>query len=59
LPGCGYFSEISGDLQRELGVPVIDLAGAALKMAESLVSLGLTYSKTAYPNPEGVKNRNL
>jgi len=51
VPGCGYFSELAKELQRELGIPVIDPAGVALKTAETLVSLGLTHSKIAYPYP--------
>jgi len=55
VPGCGLFSSITRDLQKELGVPVIDPAGTALKRAEILAALGLTYSKTAFPFPEDPK----
>lgn len=45
VPGCGYFSELALELQKKLGIPVIDPAGAALKMAETLVSLSLIYTR--------------
>ena len=51
VPGCAYFSELVAELQKELEVPIIDPAGAALKMAETLVCLGLTHSKIAFPCP--------
>jgi hypothetical protein len=46
------FHENDGDLWRELGVPVIDGVGAAVKLVEALVGLGLGTSKRgdlAYP----------
>jgi allantoin racemase len=51
IPGCGVFTYIAKQLQEELGVPVINPQGAAIKLAESLVKLHLTQSKTAYPKP--------
>lgn len=39
-------------LEEHLDVPVIDPRSTNLKMAETLVSLGLSHSKTAYPEPE-------
>ncbi|NIM45270.1 MAG: hypothetical protein GTO54_06505 [Nitrososphaeria archaeon] len=39
------------ELGDKLGVPVIDPTAAALKMAESLVDLGLSHSKLVYPKP--------
>ena len=38
-------AELCRRLQRELGVPVIDGVAAAVKLAESLVTLGLGTSK--------------
>lgn len=43
--GCGGMATLARDLTRELGMPVIDGVGAAVKMVESLVSLGLSTSK--------------
>ncbi len=43
--GCGGMATLAQTLTRELGLPVIDGVGAAVKMVESLVSLGLTTSK--------------
>lgn len=50
--GCGGMATLAQQLTRELQVPVIDGVSAAVKMVESLVSLGLTTSKhgdLAYP----------
>ncbi|EIV3799939.1 allantoin racemase [Klebsiella aerogenes] len=50
--GCGGMATLAQQLTRELQVPVIDGVSAAVKMVESLVSLGLTTSKNgdlAYP----------
>jgi allantoin racemase len=49
--GCAGMSPILTYLQHHLQVPVIDPGGAALKIAESLVFLGLTQSKRCYPPP--------
>jgi Asp/Glu/hydantoin racemase len=38
-------------LMEKLKVPVVDPALAALKMAETFVSLGLAHSKFSYPFP--------
>jgi len=43
--GCAGMAELCTRLQRELGVPVIDGVAAAVKLAESLVTLGLGTSK--------------
>jgi len=43
--GCAGMADMCHELQRRLGVPVIDGVGAALKLAESLVGLGLRTSK--------------
>ncbi|MEM6162179.1 allantoin racemase [Erwinia sp. P6884] len=43
--GCGGMATLARELTFELGIPVIDGVGAAVKMVESLVALGLTTSK--------------
>lgn len=51
--GCGGMANLARELTAELGMPVIDGVTAAVKMVESLLSLGLGTSKhgdLAYPN---------
>ena len=43
--GCGGMATLARELTHELGMPVIDGVGAAVKMVESLVALGLGTSK--------------
>ncbi|HEX9016358.1 MAG TPA: aspartate/glutamate racemase family protein [Chloroflexota bacterium] len=43
--GCAGLGDWSREIQRELGVPIIDPNAAGLKLAESLVDLGLCHSK--------------
>ncbi|QDX31077.1 allantoin racemase [Dickeya poaceiphila] len=43
--GCGGMADLAQALTQELGIPVIDGVGAAVKMVESLVGLGLSTSK--------------
>ena len=43
--GCAGMADLCGALQQRLGVPVIDGVGAAVKLAEALVALGLRTSK--------------
>lgn len=43
--GCAGMADLCQRLQRELGVPVVDGVGAAVKLAEALVGLGLRTSK--------------
>jgi allantoin racemase len=51
--GCGGMAGLDEAITRELGVPVIDGVGAAVKMAEALVGLGLRTSKiSTYAPPE-------
>ncbi len=51
--GCAGMSGLEQQLEDYLGVPVIDAVAAAVKMAESLVSLGKTTSKRlTYRLPE-------
>ncbi len=48
---CLGFLDVTEDLQRRLDVPVVNPVTAALKMAETLVAMGLSHSKRAYPMP--------
>ena len=51
--GCAGMSGLEQQLEEQLGVPVIDAVAAAVKMAESLVSLRKTNSKhMTYRVPE-------
>lgn len=51
--GCAGMSGLEKQLEERLGVPVIDSVAAAVKMAESLVSLGkLTSKQMTYRFPE-------
>lgn len=51
--GCAGMSGLEKQLEARLGVPVIDSVAAAVKMAESLVSLGkLTSKQLTYRTPE-------
>lgn len=43
--GCGGMTGLCRTLQQRLGVPVVDGVGAAVKLAEALVGLGLTTSR--------------
>ena len=43
--GCAGMAELCHALQQRLGVPLIDGVGAAVKLAEGLVTLGLNTSK--------------
>jgi allantoin racemase len=45
------FLEITGDLQKRIGVPIVNPVAAAVKTAEMVAVLGLSHSKAAYPNP--------
>lgn len=49
--GCGTFFGAEKWLERELGVPVVHCALAALKILELLVRLKLSHSKKAFPYP--------
>ena len=53
--GCAGMADLAHDLSQELGVPVIDGVGVAVKFVEALVSLGLSTSKCgdlAFPIPK-------
>ncbi|MGH6943459.1 MAG: aspartate/glutamate racemase family protein [Geminicoccaceae bacterium] len=45
------FLDLTGEVQRRLGVPVVNPVVAALKAAETIVLMGLAHSKAAYPMP--------
>ena len=50
--GCAGMADLAARLSKEFGVPVIDGVSAAVKHAETLVSLGLTTAKRgAYATP--------
>lgn len=57
-PGCTGLSMWASEWGEELGVPVLDPGGVALKMAETLVKLKITHSAKSYPRPQ-VKKRTL
>lgn len=53
LLGCAGMTDFANELEEELGVPVIDGVAAAVKLAESLVDLGMKTSKIkTYQSPE-------
>ncbi len=54
VTGCGTLSFRAEELQAELGVPVVNPLRAALRMAELLVSSGLSHSKRTYPTPRKI-----
>lgn len=45
------FLEVAEDMEKELGIPVINPSKAALKLTESLAYIGYTHSKKAYHTP--------
>ncbi|MBI5969185.1 MAG: aspartate/glutamate racemase family protein [Deltaproteobacteria bacterium] len=51
IPGCFGMVGLAEKMQQELGVPVVDPAGAAVKLIETLVDLKLSQSKLAFPIP--------
>jgi allantoin racemase len=54
VTGCGTLSFRAEELQHALGVPVVNPIRAALRMAELLVSSGLSHSKRSYPTPRKI-----
>lgn len=51
--GCAGLAGVEDAIQAELGVPVVDGVGAAVRLAEALVGLGLSTSKRwTYAPPE-------
>jgi allantoin racemase len=51
--GCTGMSPLARRLQQELGVPVVDPAVAALKLAEIFVSMGISTSRISYETQKG------
>ena len=50
--GCTGLVGLAAEVQRELGVPVVDPSMASLKLAETLIELKLTHSKLAFVRPK-------
>jgi allantoin racemase len=53
--GCGGMADLTAQIQKKIGLPVVEGVTAAVKLAESLVSLGLGTSKygdLAPPRPK-------
>ena len=60
LLGCAGMADLAAEIERQIGVPVIDGVAAAVKQAEALVGLGLKTSKTgelAYQLPKAYAGR--
>ena len=58
IMGCAAMAGYSDDLERELGIPVLDPLIVTLKLAEALVDMGLTHSRIglyAPPTPKEFK----
>lgn len=56
--GCAGMAGLSSEIEREVGVPVIEGVAAAVKLVESLISLGIATSKVgdlAFPLPKQYK----
>jgi allantoin racemase len=51
LLGCTGMSGYASALTEALGIPVLDPAACALKMAVDLVEMGISHSKRSYPFP--------
>lgn len=49
--GCGSLLEVADELGKELGVPVVIPAVAAIKLAETYIKMGVAHSRLAYPRP--------
>jgi allantoin racemase len=59
VPACTLTSALTHELARRLSqqqcpIPVVDGPGAAVKLAENLVAMGLTSSRVTYPAPLGI-----
>ncbi|MBM4430275.1 MAG: Asp/Glu racemase [Chloroflexi bacterium] len=58
IMGCAAMAGYSDDLERELGVPVLDPVKVTLKVAEAMVDMGVTHSRLglyAPPTPKEFK----
>ncbi len=49
--GCFGFAGFGQEVSQTLGVPVIDPAAAVMTYTESLVRMGISHSKIAFPTP--------
>lgn len=49
--GCGSLLGVADELRKELGVPVVVPAVAAIKLAEAYVKMRSAHSRLAYPRP--------
>ena len=49
--GCAGMTGLDRRITAELGIPVVDGVAAAVRLAESLVHLGLHTSRAGYPKP--------
>lgn len=49
--GCGSLLGVADELRKELGVPVVVPAVAAIKLAEAYVKMRAAHSRLAYPRP--------
>lgn len=49
--GCGSMLGVAEEASRNLGVPIVLPAAAAIKLCESLISMGIAQSKKAFPQP--------
>lgn len=49
--GCTGMIGLAEEIRQKLGVPVVDPAPTALKMAEAMIKLGVSHSKITYPKP--------
>ncbi len=56
IMGCASMAGYSEDIEKELGVPVIDPTSVAFKMVEGLTDLGLRHAKIGlYSTPKPQK----
>ena len=53
------FLDATAELEDRVGVPVVNPAKAALKVAEALVGCGIRHSKLAYPLPPKLASRKV
>jgi allantoin racemase len=51
IMGCAAMAGYSDDLERELGVPVLDPLKVTLKVTEAIVDAGLTHSRVGLYAP--------
>ncbi len=57
---CGGMADLTDEIAREVGLPVVEGVTAAVKLTEALVGLGLGTSKhgdLAFPRPKAFTGR--